>query len=73
MLTATSKDKVSITSDQDETVIMSGRLWLIYHEIGTSVMDAIDEDASATESLMRDVRRNAHKIAHAIIRARAIK
>lgn len=69
----TSKDKVAITSDEDETVIMSGRLWLIYHEIGLSVMDATDEDETDVEALMKDVRRNSHKIAEAILRARAIR
>lgn len=73
MITATSKDKVSITSDQDNTVIMSGRLWLIYHDIGTAVMDSIDEDDTDVEQLMNDIRRNSHKIANSILRAKAIK
>lgn len=72
LLTATSKDNVSITSDGDETVIMSGRLWLIYHEIGTAVVDATDEADTDVEELMKDIRRNSHKIAEAILRARAI-
>ncbi len=73
MLTATSKDRVSITSDGDETVIMSGRLWLICHEIGTAVMDATDEDDTDVEELMKDIRRKSHDIAMAVLRARAIK
>lgn len=44
MLEATDKDRIAIT-EGDDTVVLSGRMWLTYHAIGSVALDAcVDED-----------------------------
>lgn len=71
MIEATVRDYVSITSEDDYSVIMRGRVWLIYHEVGTAVADAVDEDETDVEELAKQIRKGSHKIAKALVNARA--
>jgi hypothetical protein len=72
---ASTKDRVSITTDDDLTIIASGRLWMIMHNIAEAVIDCCFDEAEEgdIEEITRLIRENAYKIATAILEQRFVK
>jgi len=70
---AMSRDRVAISSDDDElTIICSGRLWLMYHAVGSEVIEQVLGEESET-GMADAIRRHADEIAAAVMAAKSIR
>ena len=66
LIEATGEDKVAITIDLD-TVICSGRLWMIYHDIAVNLIDACGDYDEGVEYLTEQIRLAAPMLADGVI------